>query len=619
MQFSTEVQAALQKIKGKFGFKVTAEGLVSCTTGQKVRRSADIEKASLVLESMADTSIEQIAGMMRREQRDADGEAVVVPQTLIPVLDGRLARPEANKLDRDLFHSLRVPYAEDREARTIAREEGCLVYVEGHKATRVASECLRVALPREIVEEIDTKASAYREQANAALIRIAAECTRGGEPAHVHQRLAEWVLENVPTAMIPDGKPGLQIRAIRRGRGDAVPQEIIGWADPIDALEKKKSITQNPSFFVKNLASISNDPDELAITHIDLGNLPDGDTPAWAEMAAKFPADEWAVLCAYVYATFDMKNNSRQALILYDNGHTGKSTLFNVISWALGGRENCAFPDPLLSPKDDKFYTSQYYGKHAVFIPDCKNPNLLRTGWIHSYTGGDVVSVQYKGRNAFSARCYGKAYIATNALPSLDVQAEHIKTRLIILRPTLTEEALERLGQRDTDGNLLRDEQGKVLIKGDPLFETHLKEQFWAFLKQCKTHYNALCPDGCTIQLPQSVRENAEIAEDFVTTQILERAESQFIFGPDKRCFAKELAEFIEAELPTLPRGVDAQKILQILAENRGVTRKRSMRIGEQVTSGYVGLEPRVRGELNTILDPTQPMISFEGLDLSGL
>ena len=191
MQFSNEVQAALAKIKEKFGFKVTAEGLVSCTTGQKVRRTADIEKASLVLESMADTSIEQIAGMMRREQRDADGEAVVVPQTLIPVLDGRLARPEANKLDRDLFHSLRVPYAEDREARTIAREEGCLVYVEGHKATRVASECLRVALPREIVEEIDTKASAYREQANAALIRIAAECTRGGEPAHVHQRLAE--------------------------------------------------------------------------------------------------------------------------------------------------------------------------------------------------------------------------------------------------------------------------------------------------------------------------------------------------------------------------------------------------------------------------------------------
>jgi hypothetical protein len=311
-----------------------------------------------------------------------------------------------------------------------------------------------------------------------------------------------------------------------------------------------------------------------------------------------------------------MKNYSRQALVLYDNGHTGKSTLFAVLAWALGGKENCAYPDPLLSPKDDKFYTSQYYGKHVVFIPDCKNPNLLRTGWIHSYTGGDTVSVQYKGRNAFSARCYGKAYIATNAIPSLDVQAEHIKTRLIILRPTLTPEALERLGQRDASGALITDDDGKVLIKGDPLFESHLKDEFWAFLKKCKIHYDLLCPDGCTIQLPKSVRDNAAIAEDFDTSTILDLCIDRFVFGPEMRCFTKTLRRELTEMILANDLRMSADKILQILAENRGVVRCKSVRIGDHISTGYSGLAVKELFEVDQIMSGNAvPVLRVDDLD----
>lgn len=623
--FTTEIKKALQKIEERLGIVPKDGKFIYKQTGASVRKAEDRAQLDTIFDSIADCTLADVERMIQREDR-SDDTAIVVPQTQIPILDGRLVRPEANQLDRDLLHCLRVPYAEDREARTIAREDGCLVYVEGQKATRVASECLRVSLPQAIVSEIDAKKARYQADANAALLQIASECTKAGTPEAIHQRLTDWMLDHVPTCMIPDQKrltDGLQIRAIKRGRGEAVPCEVVGWLDPIDALEKKKSITQNPDFFVKNLKSLSNDPSELAITHIDLTSLPDGETPAWDEMRQKFTDDEWSVLCAYIYATFDMTNFSRQALVLYDNGHTGKSTLFAVLAWALGGKENCAYPDPLLSPKDDKFYTSQYYGKHVVFIPDCKNPNLLRTGWIHSYTGGDTVSIQYKGRNAFSARCYGKAYIATNTIPSLDVQAEHIKTRLIILRPQLTQEAIERLGQRDSNGEFIRDESGKILIKGDPLFETHLKEEFWAFLKKCRAFYDRLCPDGCTIQLPQSVRENNEIAEDIVTTQILELCDELFTFDQDsdgkaRKCPCKDFSIAVEEALVRLPiRGVDCAKVINILSENRGVVKKK-IRVGEKTVQGLVGLALRNSAELDDLFDPNTPL-RLSDIDTSDL
>lgn len=617
--FTTEIKRALQKLEDRLGIVPKGGKFVYKESGSPVRKADDRKQMDLIFDTIANCTLGDVEKILSQSAY-SDDTAVVVAQTQIQLLDGRLDRPEANALDRELLHCLRVPYAEDREARTIAREDGCLVYVdvESQKATRVASECLRVSLPQDIVREIDEKKARYIRDANDALLRIAGECTKAGAPETIHQRFTDWMLEHVPTCMIPDqNQKGLQIRAIKRGRGEAIPCEVMGWLDPIEALEKKKTITQNPDFFVKNLKSLSNDPTELAITHINLTSLPDGDTPAWDEMRQKFTSDEWSVLCAYIYATFDMTNFSRQALVLYDNGHTGKSTLFSVLAWALGGKENCAYPDPLLSPKDDKFYTSQYFGKHVVFIPDCKNPNLLRTGWIHSYTGGDTVSVQFKGRNAFSARCYGKAFIATNAVPSLDVQAEHIKTRLIILRPQLTQDAMERLGQRDSHGEFIRDESGKIVIKGDPRFETRLKEEFWAFLKKCKADYDRLCPDGCTIQLPKNVRENAEIAEDYTTSLVLEICDKLFTYGSDCHIHTSELRDVIQDELDKRGiRNIDISKILQILAENRGVVRKKSVKVGGKVSTGYEGLETKVQADLSQIMDPSS---NLESLDLTQL
>lgn len=617
IEFSDDLKKVLQKIEIK-GFRITADGLVSIATGLKVRKSSDIELVNSML-SLADTSIEAVQQMMASE-RNQSVEAEVVAQALMPLVDGRLANPPVNQADRDLLQSVRVPYAEDRENQVLSREEGCLIYLDGNTARRVAAETLRVGLPHSLVESIDRAVERYISEANGALIRLSKECTNAGCPEAIHQRLTEWLLENVPSCMIPvwNGKAkGLQIRCIKNGK-TFIPCEIIGWRDPFEALEAKKGIVQHPDFFIKNLKSLSNDPNEIAVNHIDLNNLPDGETPTWEEVKLKFTDDEWSVLCAYIWATFDMTNNSRQALYLFDSGHTGKSTLFEVLKWALG-KENAATPEPLQSPKTDKFFMSTIYGRRAAFIPDCKNPQLLNTGWVHGFTGGDSFSIQFKNRNAFSAKCYGKVFIGTNTPPCCGSEAEHIKTRLIILRPKLTQEALNILGQRDSDGEFVRDDQGKVLLKGDPNFEQNLRNEFWAFLKKCRAYYDVRCPDGSKIELPQSVLANADIAEDYTTSAILELCDNLFTFGENCTCHLTELRDALEDELlRSNIKGMDVPKILQILAENRGIVHKKAIRINGIVKSGYVGLEPKIRSELDDIMNPDTPL-NLSAVDLSDL
>ncbi len=590
---TTDCKELISKIKEKFGCEIRGGGVYSVTGGQKLRagsKEMTLLEGFLMGQGVTMTEIQQAI------QNADKGDAVMVKQDLVPILDGRLVSPELNELDFDLFRGLKFPYAEDPQTLTLSREKGVLVYIEGNTATRISNTQTRVAIPSNLLQEIDRKFKYYKDKANAALLRIAAHCTELNDPAATHQQFATWLLENVPTCILPGniekGKPRLSVRTKKAGLSQR-PEEVVGWVAPIDALERNRALETHPDLFIKNLKSLSNDPDELAVTHISLNGLPEGDTPAWNEMGEKFTADEWKVLKAYIWATFDMTNTSRQALVLYDNGHTGKSTLFNVIAWALGGRRNCAYPNPLQSPKTDKFFMSEVYGKHVVFIPDCKNDCLTRTGWIHNYTGNDFVSIQFKGKDAFSARVYGKVFIATNELPSVDVEAAHMKTRLIILRPALTEEALNRLAERDEDGNIVRDSEGKVVLKGDNKFEENLQKEFWAFLNKCKSCYDELCKGGARIALPCSVMANIGCAEDYDTTYALEICSELFVFGEEQKIkgsdFRETMTEYIDEH--KLRNTFTVKKIIRILTTNRGVVPKKSLRFNDgTVTSGYEGI-----------------------------
>lgn len=591
--FSEKELDALEKIESFCGGVVlTPRGFESL--GKPVKKQADREKINILLQSLCEKTIDQIEGEARRFEGRTGGIPSIAPMYKMELVDARLSQIPANQHDYEIFGNLKIPYESRPDTNTLQRVDGIILEIEGKTARRLEASTMGQNMLKNIKDAIREKAARYREGANNALQRISQECSL--EPHKVHERLTDWLLENFPSSMIPEdvrGGKALSINCIVSGSGkDKVytPKEILGFVDPLTGLECKKTIYQDPALSIADVKSISNDPNEIAITHIDMNNLPDGDTPAWDEQRDKFSDEEWAVFCAYVYATFDIKNNSRQILCFLDNGHTGKSVLMNTIAWAIGAGNWCA-PDALQSNKSDKFYMSQFYGRHVVVIPDCKNPQVIRQQWVKQVSGGDVASIQFKGKDAFMAKVYAKIYLAMNEAPQVDTDADYIRTRLIILQPTLTEKALERLGERDENGEFVRDANGEVELKGDPNFEQNLKDEFWCFLKKCKVYYDRLCPDGCTIRLPKSVRQNLDVAASIETEDILEKCKEKFDFSPDYKITMSDFKRIITDPM-MFNYDADTSKILEVLKTNRKVKFSRAVRTKTgQITTGLLGIK----------------------------
>lgn len=586
--FSDEIKKCFVKIEEKLGVVPRAGKFVYKTTNSVVRKKDDLNFIDMVFDTIANTSLNDVQKMLEsiEDEQRAEFAQKIERQYEIPILDGRFERLKLNDHDFKIFRKIRVPFAENKEASAsvLCRESGVLLYLHGNEATRIMEDTIELLLPAEEKEYIESEVAKYRKMANDKLLELSASLA---DKADVHQELTEWLIHNIPTLMLPEYGQ-LKIRCKKYNK-EFIPQDIIGLLNPLGS---SKRLEGDERMVIKNLKPLSNDSMELAVKHIDLTNLPDDEeTPAWVELSHRYTDDEWDVLKAFIYSIFNMRNTSRQALVIYDQGHSGKSCLFNALQWAIGEQNYCTM-EALQDPSKDKFFASHLYGKRLVVVPDCKDPCLLRRGWIHNFTGNDTFSIEFKNRNAFSARCYGKVVVATNTLPQLDTDSNHIKTRLIVLCPKMNEASLEILAQRDKDGNMVRDENGKVLLKGDNRFEQRLKDEFWAFLRQCKEAYDRLAIDDETIREPDSVAANKDIAQDMESQRILDLCDDVFAFDPSYKIHTDRLREAIGmmTQNSLSSEKLDIRRVVQVLAENRGITPCRALKIDGKTKTGYRGL-----------------------------
>jgi hypothetical protein len=96
----------------------------------------------------------------------------------------------------------------------------------------------------------------------------------------------------------------------------------------------------------------------------------------------------------------------------------GKSTFFNVISYFLTDA-NCSALN--LSELGEKFTNADIYGKRANICSDI--PFKLHTDHynrIKEFTGGDAVTLQFKGKDVFKYRSTAKLFFSANGVPVID-------------------------------------------------------------------------------------------------------------------------------------------------------------------------------------------------------
>lgn len=248
--------------------------------------------------------------------------------------------------------------------------------------------------------------------------------------------------------------------------------------------------------------TLSNDPETPALNYIDLDSITkEGPCPTWDEFSERFRPDDMNVIKAFIWSIFRADNKGRQLLYIFDpDGFSGKSVMLSVLFRYLGDNMCAALQKDSLN---NQFSLAKVWDKRLVTIDDNKNKNLIRSEKMHMMLGGGRADIEMKGRNSFSSRLNMKIIAMGNIPLEIDPHAVHERTRLIMIRPYMTDRIFKRFCLLDDNGELVR-RNGKPVPMGDPSFEERLYEEFPMFLKKCEEAYSMLCPTNANITLNET-------------------------------------------------------------------------------------------------------------------
>jgi putative DNA primase/helicase len=121
-----------------------------------------------------------------------------------------------------------------------------------------------------------------------------------------------------------------------------------------------------------------------------------------------------------------------KAFMLQGSGRNGKSTLLNLLQAFLGKR-NCSNVD-LATLCDDRFASSQLFGKLSNIFTDLPAEALRTTGMFKALVGGDRITAQRKFQTPFEFNNYAKLIFSCNYVPMTYDLSPAFFARWIIVR-----------------------------------------------------------------------------------------------------------------------------------------------------------------------------------------
>ncbi len=125
-------------------------------------------------------------------------------------------------------------------------------------------------------------------------------------------------------------------------------------------------------------------------------------------------------------------SRAKKALFLVGAGNTGKSQLRLLLEWLIGS-EHCSSAS--ISDLEERFGTSALMGKRLVGSPDMSAMNVKELKMFKSITGGDSVSVEFKGRDIFTYKFRGFLWNGANEMIKFGGdKGVHVYERMIIVR-----------------------------------------------------------------------------------------------------------------------------------------------------------------------------------------
>lgn len=281
-----------------------------------------------------------------------------------------------------------------------------------------------------------------------------------------------------------------------------------------------KNAFTSRNMFIDEFKTFSFDKNEWKISYInpdDIDNA-DNDTSAWDSFGDSLATDEfnkeaYDLFKAWCWTIFDERaiNHNRQALWLYGEGYDGKSVVTKVLSSILAGKyEKSVGSDSIgIGQLDRPFWATSFYGKSLVIINEVGDSDLFSRkandgpgGKLHQITGHDLVAVEAKGKQPFSARIKSRILLFANCAPTFNSMQNNEITRIIPIHVSKTYfDGLEVINK-----DFIYNDWGKELY-----------DQRFAFLKKCKEAYNRIVdPKKTMISITKNYQEEYFIKSEGV-------------------------------------------------------------------------------------------------------
>jgi hypothetical protein len=221
-------------------------------------------------------------------------------------------------------------------------------------------------------------------------------------------------------------------------------------------------------------------------------DITEGPTPAWDQFCIRLT--DAPAFKAWVWSIFEPKHVGRQGLwIKGGEGQDGKSSVLRVIRGIVGNNASAVLDG---SERDNRFVHSNLFDKRLLIYPDCKQPTFVKGQIYRNYTGGDDVSVEFKGMQPFSKSVYARVVVGANYSPTIDDEGAD-KSRLLVVSVSPTTEE-----QRRDVGWIRR-----------------LEEEVPLFLYQCRAEYQRLCQSHYLIETTSEEAREQLLSEATSTSE----------------------------------------------------------------------------------------------------
>ena len=139
----------------------------------------------------------------------------------------------------------------------------------------------------------------------------------------------------------------------------------------------------------------------------------------------------------------------KKSLLLLGPTDSGKSTFLLALKEVLGLTNVSAVTLYQLSQIDNRFAASKLYGKFANISPDMPSNSLSDISTFKAIVGRDVVSIEFKYKQAFDAQLRAKLLFSANSLPPAPDDDEAFFNRFDVVvfhkPPHLDRNLLEKL------------------------------------------------------------------------------------------------------------------------------------------------------------------------------